>query len=62
MAVLTKIAWKNKIWLCQTDVLSTRLYGCESRIAYMHQERRPNTFHRQCLKRIRAMSWQDRVP
>ena len=43
-------------------VLSTLLYGCETWTAYARQERRLNSFHLRCLRRILGISWQDRVP
>ena len=43
-------------------VLSTLLYGGESRILHARQEKKLNTFHMCCLRRILNMTWQDRVP
>ena len=46
----------------QACVLSTLLYGSKSWTAYLCQERRLNTFHMRCLKRIFGITWQDRIP
>ena len=64
MAKLTKRVWENKmlnentkIRIYQACVLSTLLYGSESWTTYMCQERRLNTFHMRCLKRILGITW-----
>ena len=69
MARLTKRVWENKMLtentkmrIYQACVLSTLLYGSESWTTYMCQERRLNTFHMRCLKRILGITWQDRIP
>ncbi|KAI0208446.1 hypothetical protein LSAT2_006873, partial [Lamellibrachia satsuma] len=69
MAKLTKRVWENKMLtentkmrIYQACVLSTLLYGSESWTTYMCQERRLNTFHMRCLKRILGITWQDRIP
>ncbi|KAL8602544.1 hypothetical protein ACOMHN_062332 [Nucella lapillus] len=69
MARLSKRVWENsmltiktKTQVYQACVLSTLLYGSESWILYTRQERRLNTFHVRCLRRILGISWQDRVP
>ena len=46
----------------QACVLSTLLYGSESWTTYMCQERRLNTFHMRCLKRILGFTWQNCIP
>ncbi|KAL8582045.1 hypothetical protein ACOMHN_028026 [Nucella lapillus] len=68
MARLSKRVWENsmltiktKTQVYQACVLSTLLYGSESWTLYTHQERRLNTFHLRCLRRILGISWQDRV-
>ena len=38
------------------------LYGSESWTLYTRQERRLNTFHLCCLRRILGISWQDHIP
>jgi len=69
MARLSKRVWENnklttntKISVYNACVLSTLLYGSETWIAYARQERRLNSFHLRCLRRILGISWQDRVP
>ena len=69
MAKLTKRVWENKMLtentkmrIYQTCVLSILPYGSESWTTYMCQERRLNTFHIRCLKRIFGITWQDRIP
>ena len=68
MSKLSKRVWENKcltantkIRIYQACVLSTLLYGSESWTTYMRQERRLNTFHLRCLRRILGIRWQDKV-
>ena len=46
----------------QACVLSTLLHSSETLALYSRQERRLNTFHLRCLRRILGISWQDHVP
>ena len=69
MARLEKRVWDNsmltictKMKVYQACVLSTLLYGSETWTLYSHQERRVNSFHLRCLRRILGITWQDRVP
>ena len=69
MARLSKRAWDNsmltiktKITVYQTCVLTTLLYGSECWTLYSRQERRLNTFHLRCIRRILGISWQDHIP
>lgn len=69
VARLSKRVWENpmltiktKTQVYQACVLSTLLYGTESWTLYARQERRLNTFHQRCLRRILGISWQDHVP
>ena len=69
MARLIKRVWENtmltiktKTQVYQACVLSTLLYGSESWTLYTWQERRLNTFHLRCLRRILSISWQDCIP
>ena len=62
-------AWSNKnlttrtkVRIYEACVLSILLYGCESWPTYSRQERRLNTFHLRCLRKIVGISWEDRVP
>ena len=69
MARLSKRVWENtmltikiKTQVYQACVLSTLLYGGASWTLYTWQERRHNTFHLRCLRRILSISWQDHIP
>ena len=46
----------------QACVLSTLVYGGESRILHARRERKLNIFHLRCLRRILSITWKDRVP
>lgn len=66
---LTKRAWQNKYLTAKTKiliydacVLSTLLYASETWTMYRRQERKLNTFHLRCLRKILGIKWQDRVP
>ena len=43
-------------------VLSTLLYASEAWSTYAAQEKKLNSFHLRCLRRILGIRWQDRVP
>ena len=69
MARLTKRVWENtmltikiKTRVYQACVLTTPLYGSESWTLYTQQERRLNTFHLRCLRRILGISCKDHIP
>ena len=69
MARLYKRVWSNakltartKLQVYQACVLSTLLYGCESWTTYTRHERRLNSFHLRCLRRILDIKWQEKVP
>ena len=69
MSKLSKRVWDNRLLTLHTKtriyqacVLSTLLYGSESWTTYMRQERRLNTFHMRCLRRLLGLKWQDKVP
>ncbi|XP_060549441.1 uncharacterized protein LOC117675134 [Pantherophis guttatus] len=66
---LTKRVWLNKkltehtkIQVYRACVLSTLLYCSESWTLYARQERKLNTFHMCCPRRILSITWQDKVP
>ena len=68
MSRLSKRVWTNgkltehtKIQVYGACVLSTLLYGSESWTLRAQQERKLNTFHMRCLRRILHITWQDRV-
>ena len=53
---------KLKVLVYQACVLSTLLYGSESWTVYARQEKRLNSFHLRCPRRLLKIKWQDRVP
>ncbi len=66
---LTKRVWNNSMLttnttmkVYQASVLSTLLYSSETWTMYTWQERRLNSFHLRCLRRVLGITWQDRVP
>ena len=68
MARLQKRVWMNplltrstKSLVYRTCVLSTLLYGGETWSTYSLQEKKLNTFHLRCLRRILGIRWQDKV-
>ena len=65
---LSKRAWNNKMLTRKTKVLiyeacvlSTLLYGSEAWTICSAQEKRLNSFHLRCLRKIMNVPWQDRV-
>ena len=68
MTRLTRRVWENKkltlntkIRVYQACVLSTLLYSIETCSLYASQERRLNSFHLRCLRRIMGIKWEDRI-
>ena len=68
MSKLNKRVWSNsqltvntKLRVYQACVLSTLLYGSESWTTYAGQEKRLNSFHLRCLRRLLQIKWQDKV-
>ena len=68
MSKLNKRVWNNtqlteatKLRVYRACVLSTLLYGSESWATYAGQEKRLNSFHLRCLRRLLHIRWQDRV-
>jgi hypothetical protein len=57
----TKLTTNTKIAVYNACVLSTLLYGSETWVTYARQERRLNSFHLRCLRRILSINWQDKV-
>ena len=45
----------------QACVLSTLLYGSESWTTYARHEKKLNSFHQRCLRRILHIKWQDKI-
>ena len=69
MAKLSKRVWENtkltertKLCVYQACVISTLLYGSESWTTYASHERKLNSFHLRCLRRVLGIKWQDKVP
>ena len=56
-----KLTTKTKVLIYQACVVTSLLYGCESWTLYAHQERKLNTFHLRCLRKILGIKWQDKV-
>ena len=52
---------KNKISVYQAYILSTLLYGSETWTSYSHQEKKLNSFHLRCLRRLFEIRWMDKV-
>ena len=69
MARLNQRVWNNpnltektKLRVYQTCVLSSLLYSSETWTTYASHERKLNSFHTRCLRRIMHIKWQDKVP
>lgn len=69
MAKLNLRVWSNssltqntRLRVYQACVLSTLLYGSETWTTYARHERKLNSFHMRCLRRILHINWQDKVP
>ena len=69
LARLTTRVWENPKLTTQTKmavynacIISTLLYGSETWTTYARQEKRLNSFHMRCLRRILGISWQDKIP
>ena len=69
LARLTSRVWENpkltthtKMAVYNACIISTLLYGSESWTTYARQEKRLNSFHMRCLRRILGISWQDKIP
>ena len=64
MAKLNQRVWNNssltektRIHVFQACVLSTLLYGSESWATYARHEKKLNSFHQRCLRRILHIKW-----
>ena len=69
MAKLNKRVWQNinltmntGLKVYQACVASILLHGSETWTPCTRQEAKLNSFHLRCLKRILAITWQDRIP
>ncbi|KAI8487404.1 hypothetical protein Bbelb_348730 [Branchiostoma belcheri] len=56
-----KLTKKTKVLVYNTCVLSTLLYGSEAWTVYSRQEKRLNSFHLRCLRKILNIKWQDKI-
>ena len=68
MSKLDKRVWANnlltsrtKIQVYRACVISTLLYGSETWTPYKVQERKLNSFHMRCLRRILGVSWERKL-
>ena len=69
MSKLHKRVWSNnnltvntKMRVYRACVLSTLLYSSETWTTYAAQEKRLNSFHLRCLRRILSIRWQEKIP
>ena len=51
----------TKLCVYQACVLSTLLYSSEAWTTYTRQEKKLNSFHLRCLRRILDISWRDKI-
>ena len=56
-----KLSIKTKMAVYNACVISTLLYGSETWTTYARQDRRLNSFHMRCIRRILGISWEDKV-
>ena len=56
-----KLTVKTKMAVYNACVVSTLMYGSETWTTYARQEKKINFFHLRNIRRIRGVSWQDRV-
>ena len=56
-----KLTKNTKLRVYQACVLSSPLYSSETWTTYRRQEKRPNSFHLRCVRRILHTHWQDRI-
>ena len=68
MAKLNQRVWNNssltektRIHVFQACVLSTLLYCSESWTTYARHEKKLDSFHQRCLRRILHIKWQDKI-
>ena len=56
-----KLTLKTKVSIYRACVLSTLLYGSETWTTYSAHERKLESFHLRCLRRILGIRWQDKI-
>ena len=66
---LSKRVWTNshlslstKFNVYRACICSVLLYGSETWPSYRRHEKKLNTFHMRCLRKILGLTWQDKVP
>ena len=57
----SKLTENTKLRIYQACVLSSFLYSSKTWTTYRRQEKRLNSFHLRCLRRILRIHWQDRI-
>lgn len=57
-----KLTIPTKMAVYKACIVSTLLYGSETWTTYAKQERKLNSFHMRCLRRILNIHWSDKVP
>ena len=56
-----KLSIRTKANVYRSCVCSTLLYGCKTWTLSSVQEKKINTFHLRCLRRILRISWQQKI-
>jgi len=66
---LVTLVWENpklttptKMAVYNACIVSTLIYGNDTWTTYSKEERKLNTFHMCCLRRILSIQWSDKVP
>ena len=52
----------TKLNVYKAVVLPTLLYACETWTVYLWHTKRLNYFHTSCLRKLKKIKWQDRIP
>ena len=52
----------TKLKVYKAFVLPTLLYACETWTVYQHHAKKLNHFHLSCLRKIKKIRWQDKIP
>ena len=52
----------TKLKVYKAVVLPTLLYACETWTVYQHHAKKLNHFHLSCLRKLRKIRWQDKIP
>ena len=62
MIIVTFVTLDTKLKVHRSVVLPTLLYACETLIVYQWHAKRLSHFHTRCLRKLRKIKWQDRIP